>query len=171
MATLSVRGLPLAAADTIEWGTRRLDIFILGLFAAPTAVGVYYVAQQVASLPQKLKTSFEPILGPVLTRKLKEKDYAAIAKQVCQVGFWITAAQAGVGLALGIPRRGDRGSWSGRTSSAAHGALGFLLLAEVVAAYRGRVRSRAGLRRPAAQPVDLDRRHQPAGRCSRSARC
>ena len=55
------------------------------------------------SLPQKLKTSFEPILGPVLTRKLKEKDYGAIAKQVCQVGFWITAAQAGVGLALGIP--------------------------------------------------------------------
>jgi hypothetical protein len=44
-------------------GHPRLDLFILGLFAAPSAVGVYYVAQQVASLPQKLKTSFEPILG------------------------------------------------------------------------------------------------------------
>ena len=133
MARLSVRGLPLAAADTIEWGTRRLDIFILGLFAAPTAVGVYYVAQQVASLPQKLKTSFEPILGPVLTRKLKEKDYAAIAKQVCQVGFWITAAQAGVGLALGIPGEAIMGL-VGPHFVGGTGALGFLLLAEVVAA-------------------------------------
>lgn len=133
MYRMTVRGLPLAAADAIEWGTRRLDIFILGLFAVPAAVGVYYVAQQVASLPQKLKTSFEPILGPVLTRKLKEKDYAAIAKQVCQVGFWITAAQAGVGLALGIPGEAIMGL-VGATFVGGTGALAFLLLAEVVAA-------------------------------------
>lgn len=130
---LTVRGLPLAAADTIEWGTRRLDVYILALFAAPAAVGIYYIAQQVASLPQKLKTSFEPILGPVLTRKLKEKDYGAIAKQVCQVGFWITAAQAGVGLALGIPGEAIMGL-VGAAFVGGTGALGFLLLAEVVAA-------------------------------------
>ena len=133
MYRMTVRGLPLAAADTIEWGTRRLDILILGLFAAPAAVGIYYIAQQVASLPQKLKTSFEPILGPVLTRKLKEKDYGAIAKQVCQVGFWITAAQAGVGLALGIPGEAIMGL-VGATFVGGTGALGFLLAAEVVAA-------------------------------------
>jgi O-antigen/teichoic acid export membrane protein len=133
MTQLTIRGLPLAGADAIEWGTRRLDIFILGLFAAPSAVGVYYVAQQIASLPQKLKTSFEPILGPVLTRKLREKDYAAIAKQVCQVGFWITAAQAGVGLALGIPGEALMGL-VGSDFIGGTGALGFLLAAEVVAA-------------------------------------
>jgi O-antigen/teichoic acid export membrane protein len=133
MGGLMGRGMPLAAADAIEWGTRRLDVFILGLFAAPSAVGVYYVAQQVASLPQKLKTSFEPILGPVLTRKLREKDYAAIAKQVCQVGFWITAAQAGVGLALGIPGEAIMGL-AGPHFIGGTGALGFLLAAEVVAA-------------------------------------
>lgn len=133
MARMTGRGLPLAGADTIEWGTRRLDVYILALFAAPAAVGIYYIAQQVASLPQKLKTSFEPILGPVLTRKLKEKDYAAIAKQVCQVGFWITAAQAGVGLALGIPGEAIMGL-VGATFVGGTGALGFLLLAEVVAA-------------------------------------
>jgi O-antigen/teichoic acid export membrane protein len=133
MWTLSARALPLALADAIEWGTRRVDIFILGLFAAPSAVGVYYVAQQVASLPQKLKTSFEPILGPVITRALKNKDYAAIARQVCQVGFWITATQGGVALALGIPGEAIMGlvgpNFVGGTA-----ALGFLLAAEVVAA-------------------------------------
>ena len=133
MARMTMRALPLAVADAIEWGTRRLDIFILGLFAGPAAVGVYYVAQQVASLPQKLKTSFEPILGPVITRKLKDNDYAAIARQVCQVGFWITAAQAGIALALGIPGEGIMGL-VGPNFVGGTGALGFLLAAEVVAA-------------------------------------
>ena len=70
------QNMPLAAADAIEWGSRRLDIAILGLFVAPYYVGVYYVAQQVASLPQKLKTSFDPILAPVITQKLAEGDRA-----------------------------------------------------------------------------------------------
>ncbi|MXO74272.1 oligosaccharide flippase family protein [Altererythrobacter aerius] len=133
MARFTWRALPLASADAIEWGTRRLDIFILGLFAAPAAVGVYYVAQQVASLPQKLKTSFEPILGPVITRNLKEKNFAAIARQVCQVGFWITAAQAGIALALGIPGEAVMGL-VGPNFVGGTGALAFLLAAEVVAA-------------------------------------
>nr|WP_305098626.1 lipopolysaccharide biosynthesis protein [Croceibacterium sp. D39] len=133
IARMTWRALPLAMADAIEWGTRRIDLFILGLFAAPAAVGVYYVAQQVASLPQKLKTSFEPILGPVITRALKDKDYAAIARQVCQVGFWITAAQAGIALALGIPGEAIMGL-VGPNFVGGTWALGFLLAAEVVAA-------------------------------------
>lgn len=130
---MTMRSLPLAVADAIEWGTRRIDILILGIFVTPTAVGVYYVAQQVASLPQKLKTSFEPILGPVITRNLKQKNHAAIAKQVCQVGFWITAAQAGIALALGIPGEGVMGL-VGPEFVGGTGALAFLLAAEVVAA-------------------------------------
>ncbi|WP_435417042.1 oligosaccharide flippase family protein [Parerythrobacter aurantius] len=135
MARLVARALPLATADAIEWGTRRLDIFILGLFASPVAVGIYYMAQQVASLPQKLKTSFEPVLGPVITKNLQTGNFAAIAAQVCQVGFWIIAAQAGIALALGIPGEalmglfGPDGAFVGGT-----GALAFLLAAEVVAA-------------------------------------
>lgn len=133
LGKLALGNMPLAAADMIEWGTRRLDIAILGQFASPTAVGVYWAAQQVASLPAKLKTSFEPILGPVITRNLKEGNLAAIAKQVCQVGFWITAMQAGVALALGIP--GDAVmSLVGPEFIGGTGALAFLLLAEVVAA-------------------------------------
>jgi O-antigen/teichoic acid export membrane protein len=130
---LALTNLPLAGADLVEWGSRRLDIAILGLFASPAAVGVYYVAQQVASLPQKLKTSFEPILGPVITRNLNEKNYPAIAQQVCQVGFWIIAAQLGIALALGIPGEGVMGL-VGPNFVGGTGALAFLLAAEVVAA-------------------------------------
>jgi O-antigen/teichoic acid export membrane protein len=129
------RNIPLAAADAIEWFSRRLDIAILGLFVAPQFVGIYYVAQQVASMPQKLKTSFDPILAPVITQKLAEGDKAAVARQVRQVGFWIIAAQAGIALALGIPAEalmglfGDNSAFVGGTA-----ALAFLLAAEVVAA-------------------------------------
>lgn len=133
MARMSARAFPLALADAVEWGTRRLDIFILGFFAAPAAVGIYYVAQQVASLPQKLKTSFEPILGPVITRNLKQGNLGAIAAQVRQVGFWIIAAQAGIALALGIPGEAVMGL-VGPNFVGGTGALAFLLMAEVVAA-------------------------------------
>jgi O-antigen/teichoic acid export membrane protein len=127
------KNLPVAAADAVEWGSRRVDIAVLGLFFSPAIVGIYYVAQQVASLPSKLKTSFDPILGPVIAQNLRAKNKAAVAKQVRQVGFWVIAAQTGVALALGIPGEGVMGlmgpSFVGGTA-----ALGFLLAAEVVAA-------------------------------------
>ena len=127
------RNLPVAAADAVEWGSRRIDIAVLGLFFSPAIVGIYYVAQQVASLPSKLKTSFDPILGPVISRNLEEGDKLAVARQVRQVGFWVIAAQGGVALALGIPGEAVMGL-VGANFVAGTAALGFLLAAEVVAA-------------------------------------
>ena len=127
------RNMPLAAADAVEWGSRRVDIAVLGLFLSPQFVGVYYVAQQVASLPAKLKTSFEPVLGPVIARNLAVNDYGAVAKQVRQVGFWILAAQAGVALALALPGHAVM-ALVGSGFTIGTGTLAFLLAAEVVAA-------------------------------------
>ena len=127
------RYLPVAAADTVEWGSRRVDIAILGLFVSPAIVGVYYVAQNVASLPSKLKTSFDPILGPVISRNLELGNRLAVARQVRQVGFWVIAAQAAVALALGIPGEGVMGL-VGPAFVSGTAALAFLLGAEVVAA-------------------------------------
>lgn len=133
LGRLALLSAPLAGADLVEWGTRKLDIALLGFFTSPTAVGVYFAAQQVASLPQKLKTSFEPILGPVITRNLKEGNHAAIVQQVNQVGFWIIAAQIGVALALAIPGGAVMGILGPQFIGGA-GALAFLLAAEVMAA-------------------------------------
>ncbi|API59857.1 polysaccharide biosynthesis protein [Tardibacter chloracetimidivorans] len=130
---LARKNVPLAGADAIEWGSRRLDLAILGLFFSPAVVGIYYVAQQVASLPQKLKTSFDPILGPVITRNLAKGDKKGVAAQVAQVGFWIIAAQAGVALALGIPGEGVMGL-VGPHFVAGIVILAVLLSVEVVAA-------------------------------------
>ncbi len=127
------RNLPVACADAVEWGSRRVDLAILGLFASPAVVGIYYVAQNVASLPAKLKTSFDPILGPVIARNIAAKNYSAVAKQVRQVGFWVIAAQSAVALALGIPGEAVMGL-VGPEFVAGTAALAFLLAAEVVAA-------------------------------------
>jgi len=130
---LASRNVPLAGADAVEWGTRKLDVFILRFFVGEAALGIYFFAQQFASLPQKLKTSFEPVLGPVITRNVLDRNYSAIARQVCQVGFWITAAQLGIALALAIPGRGLMGL-GGPDFVKGTGALAFLLAAEVAAA-------------------------------------
>ena len=126
------RNLPVAAADAVEWGSRRIDIAVLGLFFSPAVVGIYYVAQNVASLPAKLKTSFDPILGPVISRNLADGDKAGVARQVRQVGFWVIAAQSCVALALGIPGEAVMGL-VGAGFVAGTAALGILLAAEVVA--------------------------------------
>jgi len=123
---------PLAGADAVEWGTRNVDRFILGLLFAPTVVGIYYMAQQVSSLPQKLKTSFDPVLGPVVTQSLARGDRAAVAAQVRQVAFWIVAAQGGLFLMGAIPGEAVMGI-VGPQFVAGTVALAFLLAAEVAA--------------------------------------
>ena len=132
LARLARSNAPLAGADALEWGSRNVDRFILGLLFAPKIVGIYYMAQQVSSLPQKLKTSFDPILGPVITRSLASRDYSAIAAQVRQVAFWIMAAQGGLALMGSIPGEAVMGV-VGPQFVAGTAALAFLLIAEVLA--------------------------------------
>jgi O-antigen/teichoic acid export membrane protein len=127
------RNAPLAAADTVEWASRRIDLAVLGAFLPAMYVGIYYAAQQVATLPAKLKTSFEPVLGPAIVRRLAMDDRPGIAKQVRQVTYWIIAAQIGIALALGIPGRAVMGL-VGSDFTGGTAMLGFLLAAEVIAA-------------------------------------
>jgi O-antigen/teichoic acid export membrane protein len=129
---MASRNVPLAGADAIEWSTRNVDRFILGVMFEPKIVGIYYMAQQVASLPAKLKTSFDPILGPVITASLARDDREAVAAQVRQVGFWIMAAQAGLALVGSIPGEAVMGV-IGPQFVAGTAALAFLLTAEVAA--------------------------------------
>lgn len=133
IAGLAWRNVPLAGADAIEWATRNVDRFILGQLFPPAIVGIYYMAQQIASLPGRLKTSFDPILGPVITQRLAAGDRAAVAAQVRQVGFWIMAAQGGLALMGSIPGKAVMGT-IGPQFVYGTAALAFLLTAEVLAA-------------------------------------
>ena len=125
--------VPLAGADIAEWGSRRLDIFILGRFASAEVLGIYFVAQNIASLPAKLKNSFDPILAPLLTTNLAEGRRAAAAGHVAQVAFWVIAAQLGTVLALGLPGRAGMGLFGPAFAGGAL-ILALLLTVELLAA-------------------------------------
>jgi O-antigen/teichoic acid export membrane protein len=84
-------------------------------------------------LPAKLKTSFEPVLGPAIARRIAAHDRSAVARQVRQVTYWIIAAQLGIALALGIPGRAVMALVS-PASTGGTATLAFLLAAEVIAA-------------------------------------
>lgn len=129
---LARRNAPLAGADAIEWATRNIDRFILALLFSPAVVGIYYMAQQVASVPQKLKSSFDPVLGPAITQALTTDDRKAVAKQVRQVGFWVMSAQAALAVMASIPAEGVMGL-IGRQFVVGATALCVLLAAEVLA--------------------------------------
>lgn len=132
LSAMARANAPLAGADALEWASRNVDRFILGVLFAPAFVGIYYAAQQLATLAQKFKTTFDPILGPVVTRSLAAGDKAAVARQVRLVGFWIIAVQAAVAIALGITSDGVMGL-GGKQFVAGSGALCILLAAEVLA--------------------------------------
>lgn len=132
LGKMTSRALPLIGADVIERGTRLLDVFLLGQFTSAGTVGIYWFAKEVVSLPQKLKTSFEPILAPVITKNLRTGNTDAIASQVRQVGFWIIALQAGIALTLAIPGEAVMGL-GGPEIVGGTGALAILLAAEVIA--------------------------------------
>ena len=132
LSAMTSRALPLIGADVIERGTRLLDVFLLGQATSAATVGIYWFAKEIVSLPQKLKTSFEPILSPVITKNLKIGNMTAIAAQVRQVGFWIIALQFGIALMLAIPGEAVMGL-GGPQIVGGTGALAILLAAEVVA--------------------------------------
>lgn len=133
LKSLVSRNLALAGADITEWGARRLDIFILGRFASPEIVGIYYVAQQIASLPQRLKSSFDPILAPVLTTNLAAGNLTKVAAHVRQISFWVGAAQLGVVLALGMTGKAGMGLF-GPVFAGGAMVLAVLLIVELLAA-------------------------------------
>ncbi len=123
---------PLAGADLADWGSRRLDFFILGRFASPEIVGIYFVAQNIASLPAKLKNSFDPILAPLLATAIAAGDRASVAAHVRQVAFWVLSAQFAVVLALGMTAQASLGLF-GPGFVAGAGVLAVLLTVELLA--------------------------------------
>lgn len=133
MQTILMRNLPLAGADLVEWTTRRLDVFLLGRFADAEVVGIYYVAQQVATLGGKIRVSFDPILAPMLSTALKAGKPAEAAAHIRQVGFWVLAFQIPVVLALGLPGEGVMGLF-GPEFAVGAAVMALLLAAELAAA-------------------------------------
>ncbi|MFN3592779.1 MAG: oligosaccharide flippase family protein, partial [Thermaurantiacus sp.] len=131
LVALARTNLPLAGADAVEWSIRRVDVVILGRLAPAEIVGIYYVAQQIASLAGRLRSSFDPILAPLLSVAMADGRKADAARNIAQVGFWVMSVQVPVVLALALTADGTMGLFGPEFAAGAL-ILALLLAAELV---------------------------------------
>lgn len=103
MATIVRRSSPTAVVDIVENLFRRLDVFILSIYAPSADVGVYYLARQIALLVQNVKQAFDPILEPVIARLTIQDGIGRAAQQLNLVSRWIFTVQFALVVALTVP--------------------------------------------------------------------
>ncbi|QLC24407.1 polysaccharide biosynthesis protein [Parasphingopyxis algicola] len=60
--------LPIAVNETAVFAFRRIDIILLALVAGPAATGIYYLAQQIGTVVEKVRYLFEPMLAPIVAQ-------------------------------------------------------------------------------------------------------
>jgi O-antigen/teichoic acid export membrane protein len=129
--TLVHASLPLFASDAIDWAQRRVDVLLLGQIAGAKAVGVYYLCQQVATLVQKLRASFEPILLATTARALEQNAQAELQTNISHVQRWLFTVQVFVLAIFGVMGGWMLTAFTGISAPGLTLTLALLLLAEL----------------------------------------
>jgi O-antigen/teichoic acid export membrane protein len=94
--TLFAFSAPTAVVEVIALAFRRIDIFFLGMFTSDVVVGIYYAAQNIATLVEKIRHIFDPILAPIVSQTMTSRGLKAAGiqlEQVCRVIFTLLAMQ------------------------------------------------------------------------------
>jgi O-antigen/teichoic acid export membrane protein len=84
-ASIPAISAPAGVTDIGVMALRRMDVIILGFAASPETVGLYYMIQQLATIPQKVYGLFEPMMSPVIARLHNRLDIAQIRKKLVDV--------------------------------------------------------------------------------------
>ncbi|PHR60537.1 MAG: hypothetical protein COA47_07165 [Robiginitomaculum sp.] len=125
------KSVPVGITDLGVMMLRRIDILILGVFVSDTGVGLYYMVQQLATVPQKVNALFEPMISPVIARLHNRLDGNRIRATLVGICRWIFIIQ----LAISIPMvvYGDRFlALFGAEFAAGWLVLVIILLAELI---------------------------------------
>ena len=96
---IPVKSLPVGITDIGVMGFRRLDILVLSLVAGHQVTGIYYMAQQIVTVPHKIHQLFEPMMSPVLAKLHHEAKRDLIGAKLAGFCRWIFTLQ----LAVTIP--------------------------------------------------------------------
>ncbi len=123
--------LPLFASDAIDWAQRRVDVIFLGQIAGARAVAIYFLCQQVATLVQKMRASFEPILLPVTARAIRDHKTDELRQNLAHVQKWLFSTQAIILAILGVMGGPLLTAITGVEAPALTLVLSLLLLAEL----------------------------------------
>ena len=92
------RSLPVGITDIGIMMFRRIDILILALFVGHGGTGIYYMVQQIVTVPQKMHQLFEPMMSPVVAKLHHDFDAKGIRLKL--VGFcrWVFTIQLGLSI-------------------------------------------------------------------------
>ena len=80
---------PTALVDAIGLAFRRADIIALSFLTPDFTVGIYYGIQNLATVLQKTRHVFDPILSPVVNQTMNRRSIADAGQQLSQVCRWI----------------------------------------------------------------------------------
>jgi O-antigen/teichoic acid export membrane protein len=93
------RSVPMGMTELGVIMLRRLDILLLSLVAGHQATGVYYIAQQIVTVPHKIHQLFEPMMSPVLAKLHHAGEVRTTQAKLAGLCRWVFTLQ----LALTVP--------------------------------------------------------------------
>jgi len=91
--SMSKFSAPTAFHDLALLVFMRMDIFTVKFFFAEGILGIYNVAQQITTSVEKIYQSFYPILAPVMSKNMVEKNYAVVERQMVMISRWTLMVQ------------------------------------------------------------------------------
>lgn len=94
------KSLPIAITDIGIMALRRLDLVVLSLFVGAEGVGLYYMAQQVVTVPHKIGAMFEPMLSPVIASLHNQRKTSQIRDNLISVCRWVFTVQFAITIPL-----------------------------------------------------------------------
>lgn len=87
------KSAPVGVTDIGNMALRRLDFIVLSMFVSAESAGLYYMAQQLVTIPQKIGGLFETMLSPVMAGLHNRKNTGQIRNNLVSVCRWIFNVQ------------------------------------------------------------------------------
>ncbi len=87
---------PVAVTDISIMASRRIDLIVMSIFVGPAGTGLYFMVQQLATVPFRLSSLFEPMLVPVIARLHNRTDASRIRAILVSVCRWIFIIQLAI---------------------------------------------------------------------------
>ncbi|MCG8503120.1 MAG: polysaccharide biosynthesis C-terminal domain-containing protein [Sphingomonadales bacterium] len=92
--------LPTGLTDIGVVLLRRVDILLVAVYTDPATTGVYFMVQQIATVPHKIHALFEPMLAPVIAALHHSKRSEAIQAKLAGCCRWVMTLQLGLSVPL-----------------------------------------------------------------------
>ena len=100
---LAKRSWKIGLNETGVFAFRRVDIILLALVAGPGTTGVYYAAQQIGTIVEKIRYLFEPMLAPIIAQSKSLSAIGYHLRRLCLIIFTVQLAIVAVVATFGEP--------------------------------------------------------------------